>query len=91
MEAEDYNKQFAKERVDHIGQPPCSQADTEVWRRIGFDPETDRTTQISNKGRYRTVDRYALLHGGDLKIKVLKVETDLYTRNLYFPSEEGKL
>ena len=91
MKAEDYNKQFADERVDHIGQPPSSHPVKEVWRRIGFDAETGRTTQISNKGKYRTVDTHALLNGGNLKPKIMNVEMDLYTRNLYFPNEEEKL
>ena len=90
MKASDYNKQFAKDRVDHIGQPHTTLPDTEIWRRVGLD-HNGRTTQVSNKGRYRTVSTEGLINGTALKPKILKVEMDLYTRNLYFPNEEAEL
>ena len=91
MKASDYNKQFAEERVAHIGQPPTSPPPEEVWRRIGEEVYTSRTTQISNLGRYRTVSTDGLVNGKALKEKILNVEMDIYTRNLYFPNEEEKL
>jgi hypothetical protein len=91
LKAEDYNKQYANERVDHIGQPPCSTPDKEVWRRIGEEVYTHRTTQISNLGRYRTVSTDGLINGKALKEKILNVEYDLHTMKLYFPNEDEEL
>jgi hypothetical protein len=91
LKAEDYNKQYADERVDHGGQPACSPPPVEVWRRIGLEVYGNRTTQISNLGRFRTVCTDGLINGGAIKEKMMKLEVDIYTRNLYFPLEEETL
>ena len=90
MKASDYNKQFARERVDHIGQPPCSLPPEEIWRAVG-PLNKERVSQISNKGRWRSVSTKALLYGGDLKPHILPIDGDLHTRDLVFPTEREVL